>query len=204
MTEPRLCVPTIPLSLIVYDPVHNLLFASALHLNCVNVISPVTAQVIKCIPVSGALGVSLSADRTEVLVGTQIGMVSWIDTTSLQVVRRNTIPQIPQTPQTLQGLTYVTATQAYQAANGKVLLFSNWGLMDLIGNFQSSTIVKWDPATNSSTVVAPLDTGGGLVSMSADHQKILIAGQGTAELYDSATNSLQTVPGFSGVCMNRR
>jgi hypothetical protein len=186
-----------PLS-VTYDPVHNLVFASALHLNCVDVISPITAQVIKCVPVSGALGVSLSSDGSKVLVGTQIGIVAWIDTTSLQVVRRDTIPQIPQGTFTLQGSTYVSAAQAYQAANGKVLLFSNWGLEDLSGNFKSATVVKWDTVSNTSTLV-PNAGGGGLVSISADHQKILIAGQGVATLYDSASDSFQTIPGVSGV-----
>jgi DNA-binding beta-propeller fold protein YncE len=186
-----------PLS-VAYDPVHNLLFATALHLNCVDVISSLTAQVVKCVPVSGALGVSLSADGSKVLVGTQVGIVAWIDTISLQVVKRDTIPQIPQGRFTLQGSTYVSAAQAYQAANGKVLLFSNWGLKDLYGNFQSATLVEWDPSSNTSTVVSNAG-GGGLVSVSADHQKILIAGQGAATLYDSVSDSFQQIPGAPAV-----
>jgi hypothetical protein len=184
-----------PLS-VVYDPVHNLVFASALHLNCVDVISPVTAQVIKSIPVSGPLGLSLSTDGTEVLVGTQVGVIAWIDIASLQIVKRETVPQLPP-GLVLQGLTYLSPAQAYQLANGKILLFSKWGLADLYGNVQSSNTYEWDPTSNSSEL-EPNAGGGGLVSMSADHQKMLIAGRGAPTLYDSATDSFKTVPGLSG------
>jgi hypothetical protein len=179
-----------PLS-IAYDPVHNLIFASALHLNCVDVISPATAQVIKCIPVTGALGVSLSADNTRVLVGTQTSEVAWIDTTLLRVVERDTVPQTP-------GGGLVIAAQAFQAANGKVLLFSNWGLGDLFGNFQSASAVEWDPAAGTS-VPRPDSQGGGLVSMSADHTKMLIGGQGPPVIYNSSTDAFTPVPGIQGV-----
>ena len=178
---------------VAYDPVHNLLFASALHLNCVDVISPATAQVIECIPVSGALGVSLSADYSRVLVGTQTGQMAWIDTTSLQVVQRNTIPLPPGAA----SLGFVPTAQAYQAANGKVLLFSNWGWMDLYGNFQSASVVEWDPVAGISKA-RPDSQGGGLVSMSADHSKILIGGQGAPTVYDSSTDTFSEVPGFEG------
>jgi hypothetical protein len=77
------------------------------------------------------LGLSLSSDGTKVLVGTQVGMVAWIDTTSLQVVETDVIPQLPQGGNLGAGQTYVSPAQAFQAANGKILLFSNWGYTDL-------------------------------------------------------------------------
>lgn len=183
---------------VVYDPAHQLLFASALHLNCVDVISVVTKQVVKCVPVSGALGLSLSADGTQVLVGTQVGVIAWISTSSLQVVKRTVVPQIPQNATTPPSMTYVPAAQAYEAANGKILLFSNWGYKDLYGNFKPAAVVEWDPATGTSTP-RPDSGGGGLVSISADHSKMLIAGQGQATLYDSATDSFTPIPNFAGV-----
>lgn len=182
---------------VVYDPIHNLVFASALHLNCVDVISPTTASVVKCIPVSGALGLSLSVDDSRLLVGTQTSQVAWIDTTSLQVIERDTIPPRPQPPNTVQGLNHVIAAQAYEASNGKVLLFSAWGLEDLSGNFQSASAVEWDPVAGTSTP-RPDSQGGGLVSMSADHSKILIGGQGPPTVYDAATDTFNPVPGFQG------
>src|SRR5437870_6224690 len=103
---------------VVYDQVHQLIFASAIDLNCVDVIPVTTQQVVKCIPVSGALGLSLSTDGAKILVGTQVGVVAWIDTTTLQVVRRDTIPQIPN-PQFGGGFGFVAPAQAFQVANGK-------------------------------------------------------------------------------------
>jgi hypothetical protein len=178
---------------VLYDPVHQLIFASAVDLNCVDVIPIATQQVAQCIPVSGAFGLSLSADGTKAIVGTQVGIVAWIDTTTLQVVRRDVIPQIPN-PQFGAGFGFVTATQAFQVANGKVLLFSLPGCCD-VGTFtQSVGVVEWDPVAGTSTVRTD-SGGGGVVSTTLDHSKLLVAGGGTAALYDSATDQFTAVPG---------
>ncbi|OLB27170.1 MAG: hypothetical protein DMG42_12100 [Acidobacteria bacterium] len=178
---------------VVYDQVHQLIFASAIDLNCVDVIPVTTQQVVKCIPVSGALGLSLSTDGAKILVGTQVGVVAWIDTTTLQVVRRDTIPQIPN-PQFGGGFGFVAPAQAFQVANGKVLLFSLPACCD-VGTFnQSVGLVEWDPVAGASTMRSD-SGGGGLVSTSADHSKLLVAGGGTATLYDSATDQFTPVPG---------
>jgi hypothetical protein len=178
---------------VLYDPVHQLIFASALDLNCVDVIPLATQQVAQCIPVSGALGLSLSADGTQVLVGTQVGVVAWIDAASLRVVRRDVIPQIPN-PLFGAGFGFVSATQAFQVSNGKVLLFSLPGCCDVGTFIQSVGVVEWDPVAGTST--ARTDSGGGgVVSTTLDHSKLLVAGGGTAALYDSATDQFTTVPG---------
>lgn len=188
---------------IAYDPVHQLIFASALHLNCVDVISAATQLVTKCIPVSGPLGVSMSTDGKRVLVGTQTQQVAWIDTSSLQVVERDTIPQIPVNAQTISqpgffpGITSVPGvSQAYQTSTGNLLLFSNWGFQDLSGLPQPSNMFEWDPATNTSKFI-PNPNGAGVVSMSADHSKFVITG-GDAYLYNAASDTLTEIPGFRG------
>jgi hypothetical protein len=178
---------------VLYDPVHQLIFASAVDLNCVDVIPMATQQVAQCIPVSGAFGLSLSADGTKVIVGTQVGIVAWIDTTTLQVVRRDVIPQIPN-PQFGGGFGFVSATQAFQVANGKVLLFSSPACCDLGTFFQSVGLVEWNPVAGTSTVRTD-SGGGGVVSTTVDHSKLLVAGGGTAALYDSATDQFTAVPG---------
>jgi IPT/TIG domain-containing protein len=180
-------------SAVLYDPVHQLIFASAVDLNCVDVIPLATQQVAQCIPVSGALGLSLSADGTKVLVGTQVGIIAWIDPTTLQVVRRDVIPQIPN-PALGGGFGFVSATQAFQVANGKLLLFSLPGCCDLGTFIQSVSVAEWDPVAGTST--ARTDSGGGgVVSTTLDHSKLLVAGGGTATLYDSATDQFTAVPG---------
>jgi hypothetical protein len=180
---------------VVYDPMHKLIFASALDLNCVDVIPMASQQVAQCIPVSGALGLSLSADGTEVIVGTQIGVVAWINTSTLQVVKRDIVPQIPN-PQFGVGFGYVTAAQAFQAASGKVLLFSLSGCCSL-GTFnQSVGVVEWDPVAGTSTVRSTDSGGGGVVSATSDHSKFLVAGGGQVSLYDSSTDQFTPVPGI--------
>lgn len=192
-----------PLGL-VYDPVHQLIFASALHLNCVDVISAATQQVTKCISVSGPLGVSLSTDGTRVLVGTQTQQVAWIDTSSLRVVERDTVPQIPVNAQTISqpgffaGITnFPVVSQAYQMSNGKIILFSNWGYADLGGDPQPSTVTEWDPVAGTSEFI-PNSGGGGIVSMSADHSKMVISGSDPF-LYNAASDSFTEIPGFAGL-----
>lgn len=194
-----------PLGL-VYDSIHQLLFSSALHLNCVDVISVATQQVTKCIPVSGPLGLSLSTDGTRVLVGTQTQQVVWIDTSLLQVVERDTVPQIPVNSQTISqpgffaGITnFPTVSQAYQMSNGKVILFSNWGYQDLngVGAPNGSTVVEWDPVAGTSQFIPNL-AGGGVVSTSADHSTMIISG-GDAFLYSAASDSFTEIPGFRGL-----
>jgi hypothetical protein len=179
---------------VVYDPVRQLIFASALDLNCVAVIPMASQQVTQCIPVSAALGLSLSADGTEVIVGTEIGVVAWISTSTLQVVKRNTIPQIPN-PQFGVGTGYVTAAQAFQSASGKVLLFSSSGCCSSGTWIQSVGVVEWDPVAGTSTIRAD-SGGGGVVSTTSDHSKILIAGGGQVSLYNSSTDQFTPVPGI--------
>lgn len=178
---------------VLYDPTHQLIFTSAPDLNCIDAIPIATQQVAQCIPVSGAFGLSLSADGTKVIVGTQVGIVAWIDTATLQVVRRDVIPQIPN-PQFGGGFGFVSATQAFQVANGRVLLFSLPGCCDLGTFIQSVGVVEWDPVAGTSTVRTD-SGGGGVVSTTLDHSKLLVAGGGTATLYDSATDQFTTVPG---------
>lgn len=178
---------------VIYDPAHQLIFASAPDLNCVDVIPIATQQVSKCIPVSGAFGLSLSADGTQVLVGTEVGAVDWIDTASLRVVRRDFVPEIPKS-QFGPGFAFAAPVQAFQAASGKVLLFSAPNCCSL-GTFIQSTAFEWDPVAGTTTV-RPDSGGGGLVSTTLDHSKLLVAGEGAATLYDSASDQFTTVPGI--------
>ena len=73
-------------SSIVYDPVHNLVFACDPHLSRVDVISPSTHTVVKSIPLPGAQGLSITPDNTQVFVSGAMQQVAWIDTASLAVV----------------------------------------------------------------------------------------------------------------------
>jgi hypothetical protein len=179
---------------IVYDAAHQLIFASAPELNCVDVIPLATEQVSECIPVSGAFGLSLSADGRQVLVGTEVGTVAWIDTGTLRVVRRDVIPKLVVNPGFVEGFNYVAPVQAFQAANGKVMLFSSPACCDVGTFIQTVALVEWDPVAGTS-MTGQDSSGGALVSITSDHSKLLVAGGGPAVLYDSATDQFTAVPG---------
>lgn len=180
---------------VVYDSVHQLVFASALHLNCVDVISRVTQHVLQCIPVPAPMGLSLSADGTQVLVGTQVGEVAWIDTQSLRVVRRDVVPQLPQVPGFIEGFNYLAPMQVYQVANGKVFLFPSFGTPAVSPIYTTpASVAEWDPSTGV-TKSRPDGGTGGVISFSGDHTKIVASG-GTganAVLYDSSSDTFAQI-----------
>ena len=126
---------------IVYDPVHKVIFASALDLNCVDVIPLATQTITQCIPVSGALGLSLSADGTKVLVGTQVGVVAWIDTNTLQVVKRDVVAQIPN-PQFGAGFGYEHPPRLSRLQTAK------------FSYFRSRVAAPWAPSINQSLLLS--------------------------------------------------
>ena len=180
---------------IVYDPVHQLIFASALHLNCVQVISPASQQVIKSIPVPAPVGLSFSSDGTQILVGTRVGEVAWIDTGSQQVVQWDTVPQLQQIPGFVGGSNYLSPLQVFQAANGKVFLFPDFGMSAVSPEYTPpASVAEWNPS-GGTTKIRPDAGSGDVVSISADHSKILMAGSGTAAIYDSGIDHFATIPG---------
>jgi hypothetical protein len=63
---------------VVYDPIHNLVFASLPHLSRVEVISPVTHQIVKSIPVPEGQGMSMTPDGKSILVGSYTQQLVWI------------------------------------------------------------------------------------------------------------------------------
>jgi len=177
---------------VVYDSTHQMIFASAPSLNCVDAISPVTAQVIQCIPVSAPTSLSLSPDNSRLLVGTRTNQVIWIDTTQLQVMERDTVPQLPPDPNTISIDQYVQAVQAFQAANGKYLIITDVDF-DSPQTTNPYTTVEWDPVAGTTSLRHD-SGGGGQVSLSADHSKIVFGGAGYTELYDAATDTFTALP----------
>jgi hypothetical protein len=77
-------------SSIVYDSTHNLVFVCNAKLSRVDVVSPVTKQIAKSIPVPGGAGLTLTPDNSLLYVGGS--MLVAIDTASLAAVHRYTFP----------------------------------------------------------------------------------------------------------------
>jgi len=155
-------------SSIVYDPVHKLVFACDPHLSRVDVISPVSHQIVKSIPVPGAQGLSLSVDNSRLYVGGSTERLSWIDTTSLTVVGSLTFPLVNNF--------FIEAPVLAALSNGKIL----------------TPAALVDPSTGNATAISGTCSVGGVFARSADGSKIISSSDSYPSgvcLYDAATNS---------------
>jgi hypothetical protein len=155
-------------SSIVYDPVHNLVFACDPHLSRVDVVSPASRQIVRSIPVPGAQALSLSVDNSRVYVGGWMQQLSWIDTASLSVVGRYTLPVIKN---------YFTEAPVLAAlSNGKILTSS----------------ALFDPSLGITTAATATCDLGGESARSGDGTKVIVSSDTYPSyvcLYDAATNS---------------
>jgi len=186
---------------VVYDPTHNMVFASVPLLNCVDAFSPATPQAVQCIPVPSPAGLSLSPDNSRLLVGTETNRVTWIDTVQLSVIERDAIPKTQGTATMLSA--YVTPSQALQTPSGKYLLFSKPLFIDQTNvSTQAAAAFEWDPVMGT-TIPRPDSGGGGMIASSVDHSVVVVGGTngvdgpGSASLYLPATDSFVSIP-FEG------
>ena len=185
----------------VYDSAHQLIYASNFLWNRVDVISPVTKQIVRRIPIPNPLGLDLSLDGSQVYVSTQSRQIFAIDTTSLAAKRW----YLPTTPRIsfLIGQNY-GVLQPIVLSNGKLLLLGNETYT------LGTVIIEWDPATNTVTPfeLPPTFQVGGLVR-SGDGSKVLIWSNvepGGVALYDTASNTIVAQRSFGGfiqaICAN--
>ncbi len=156
-------------SSIVYDSIHNQIFAALPDLASVSVISPVTNQVIKNIPVPDAQGLSLSPDGARILVKGNMQQAVWIETSSVQMVKRDIIPMLP--PSCGCFAQFGSPGTPMVMSNGKVLLNG----------------LEWDPVSgrdrhdlNGTSVGARSANGTKAILLSSP------VGNGI-ELYDAAS-----------------
>lgn len=155
-------------SSIVYDPVHNLVFACDPHLSRVDVISPASRQIVKSISIPGAQYLSLSVDDSRVYVGGWTEQLSWIDTTALAVVGRLTFPLVNNL--------FIEAPVLAALSNGMIL----------------TPAALVDPSTGNASSVTGTCTVGGVFARSADGTKIISSSDSYPSyvcLYDAATNA---------------
>ncbi len=173
----------------VYDPLHQLIFSTNQTWNRVDVISPMTKQIVRSVSVPSPIALDLTLDGTRVLVGTGSQEVFAIDTTSLQIVQEWQLPNI-----TLAGLSQSFAVDQLFATPGSLVLMR-------ISTLEA--FAQWNPATNSITQI-PLPDGfspAGYGARSGDGTKVLIASDsepGVAVLYDVASSSFTSSLHFPG------
>jgi len=75
-----------------YDAVHNVLYASNTQWNRVDVISPTTHQILNSIPAPSPTGMDMTSDGKHLIVTSNVQQIVSIDTTSLQIVQRTSVP----------------------------------------------------------------------------------------------------------------
>jgi len=175
----------------VFDPVHKNLFVSEPDLNRVDVISPSTQQIVASIPVPVPQGLDISLDNTRVFVGSNLEYISEIDTSTLQVVKRDSFAQLIPPNGNPGG--QLEPRYPVVTANGKILV-----LYEHTSAPQGT--LQWDPNTNSITFRQDGPdrfsgfTGGAFTfSKSVDGTKAIFWDQGNKLfIYNSATDTFSS------------
>jgi hypothetical protein len=131
----------------VYDPTHQLIFASNDFWNRVEVISSVTHALVKRISIPEPRGIDITQDRSTIWVTTGSRQMFAINTTSFEV-SRYLLP--------LGGnVSYWEGSQVFVLSDGSMMIVSTAG--QYTGSFG---ILIWNPATNDitfPTIPFPLD-----------------------------------------------
>ncbi|MFZ1113619.1 MAG: hypothetical protein WAN33_14255 [Candidatus Acidiferrales bacterium] len=169
-------------SSIVFDSVHDLIYAALPDLAAVDVINPTTGQVVGQIPVPDAASLSLSPDGTRILVTGATQQVVWIDTSSEQIAERDILPSCTCSTQ------FVSPGPSMIMANGQVLL---------------SGLLEWNPSTGQLIQLSPSNFSAGQDTIgvrTADGTLALFSTDTlptTIGLYNSATNSFTATQTYS-------
>lgn len=178
---------------LVYDPVHNLVFATNPPLNEVDVVSASSHRLVARIPAPQPVGIDILPDSTAVVVGSAVQSVELIDPVGLRVTRRIAVPaaMLAAPSSSVPAFPIVTA-------QGKVLLLcvGPQSLESLSPPYNVNQLLEWDPASGVFTNRSALLPAAGLstaAARSGDHTKIVFGTEGTPGglyLYNSSTDNL--------------
>ena len=184
-----------PMSM-VFDPFHQLIYASNPEWNRVDIVSPATKQIVRSVPVASPQGLDLSLDSSLVYVSTQTQQMFAINTSSHAVVQRwflpaSGVPILQSSNESQYG-----TIQPEVVANGSVLLE-----VDQIYT-TAVAMLEWNPVTNTITpITLPATFEPGLMARSGDGTKVIIASDtepSAVVIFDSATNSITATRNFEG------
>jgi IPT/TIG domain len=173
---------------IVYDAANQQIFSSDYFLNRVDVVSTSTRQIVKSIPVLSPLGLGLTVDGSEVLVGSDTQQVEAISTSSLQIVQQWTLPRINGGAYGLGHFSPIAdGTFAFRPATYGVL---------------SGQLAIWNSTKNTTSLITLpgiLQNNACFVKAGAKGTKILVTdcnSSSNAVVYDSATKTFSTLLQF--------
>lgn len=131
----------------VYDPVHQLIFASNESWNRVDVISAVTHAIVTHVPLPDPRGIDITQDDSMVWVATGSRQVFGINTATL-AVSRYLLPQGST-------MSYWEGSQLLTLSDGTVMIVISGGE----GAGASSETAIWNPATNAIRFFGPPQGG---------------------------------------------
>ncbi len=178
---------------VVYDQAHQRVYVTNPVAGTVDVISSVTYQILRRIPVPSPAGIDISPDNSTVFVGTETQAVYALDTATMALTARYLAP-----------LNHLDATFVLSeppeapvaAPDGTVLLTVN------------GQIVKWNPATNQATTLASNPPVGfqyglaeGPMARSAGHSKVIFSNDlstSTVYVFNEMTNTFSAPLTFNG------
>jgi hypothetical protein len=178
---------------IVYDSTNQLIYASNLEWNRVDIVSPATKQIVRSVPIPAPLGLDISLDGSRVYVSSQTQRIFAIDTTKKQLIQSWALPQSNAVPGVVNGQQY-GVLQLQVLSSGNVLLLGNEIFTTAVG------VIKWNPTSNTvSTLSLPPTFQIGGMSRSGDGTKVILFSDvdpGAVAIYDSATDSITTSVNF--------
>ncbi len=172
----------------VYDRTHKYLFVSVTKLNRVDVFSTLDYHLVASIPVPAPMGMDISADNTQVIVGSSIPNFFILDTTSLKIVR-----EVPIPVQGVGNVQVVDPTGVALSSSGNLLLIINF-----INASDGEKLAEWNPTTGQLTYRQDFQSLPTCMASSTDHTKILIGACGInflggpgqeVGLYDASSDS---------------
>lgn len=175
----------------VFDRVHNLVYASNTQWNRVDVISPTTHQILSSIPAPSPTGMDMSLDGTHLIVTSNVQQIVSVDTSSLQVVQRTSVP-------TQTGGVSSIPDLVANTSNGSSLLG-----MTNNSSPPSYTLEQWNPTTGSFSALTAPGIGPWINQLvrTGDGTKVLVVDYGSdvnMAVYDAASSTF-TASGQSAV-----
>ena len=176
----------------IYDPIHNVVYASNPQWNRVDVISPTTHQIVNSVPAPSPTGMDMSLDGKHLIVTSNMQQIVSIDTNSLQVVTRTNVPLLPG------GASSAIPDLLANMSNGTALVG-----MTKNSSPPSYYLEQWNPAAGTFTALsAPgITVWIDQLVRTGDGAKALVVDYGTEvnmAVYDAASDSF-TASGQSSV-----
>jgi hypothetical protein len=177
----------------VYDAVHGVVYASNPQWNRVDVISQTTHQIVNSIQAPDPTGMDMSLDGKQLIVTSNAQQIVAIDTTTLQVVKRTTVPPIVK-----GGSQFAVPDLLANTSNGTVLVG-----MTLDSDPPAYFLEQWNPATGTFAALSAPGVTAYIDQLvrTGDGAKVLVVDYGSQvnmAVYDAPSNSF-SVSGQSPV-----